>query len=95
MTSRSQLTPDAVRRLTTVTDPWLSCDDCFDQLDVVVEDVLTRGLPMSRPFAVHLTGCSVCSEEARSLASLVAPEHGLDPADALRVIELAAAGPGR
>jgi hypothetical protein len=89
MTSRPELTPDAVRRLTTATDPWLSCDDCFDQLDVVVEDVLARGLPMSRPFAVHLTGCSVCAEEARSLVSLVAPELGLAPTESLRLIELA------
>jgi hypothetical protein len=89
MTRRPELTADAVRRLTTATDPWLSCDDCFDQLDMVVEDVLARGLPMSRPFAVHLTGCSVCAEEARSLASLIAPEHGLGTAESLRAVERA------
>ena len=92
MTRRPELTTDAVRRLITITDPWLSCDDCFDQLDVVVENVLARGVPMSKPFAVHLTGCSVCSEEARSLASLVAPDHGLDPAESVLAVELAVRG---
>jgi chemotaxis methyl-accepting protein methylase len=89
MTRRPQLTPEAIRRLTTATDPWLSCDDCFDQLDVVVEDVIARGLEMSRPLAVHLCGCAVCSEEAHSLATLVAPEHGLDQAAAVRAVDAA------
>jgi hypothetical protein len=88
MTRRPVLTPGAVVRLTTVTDPWLSCDDCFDALDVVVEDVLARGAAVGTPFAVHLTGCSVCNEEAQSLAALIAPENGLDSNDAQRVLEV-------
>ncbi|HEY0905066.1 MAG TPA: hypothetical protein VGE14_14360 [Marmoricola sp.] len=89
MTDRPELTAAAIHRLTVVTDPWLSCDDCFDALDTVVEDVIARGLAMDEPFAVHLNGCSVCSEEALSLASLVAPELGLDPDEALQVLQRA------
>jgi hypothetical protein len=89
MTDRPDLTPDAVRRLIAVTDPWLSCDDCFDILDTVVEGVVARGVRMDPRFAVHLNACSVCCEEAGSLVSLIAPEHGLDPREAQRVLELA------
>lgn len=89
MTNPADLTPDAVRRLIAVTDPWLSCDDCFDLLDTVVEDVVARGARMDPPFVVHLNACPVCSEEATSLASLIAPEHGLEPSDGQRVLELA------
>lgn len=89
MTYRPDLEPEAVRRLIAVTDPWLSCDDCFDLLDTVVEDVVARGARMDPRFVVHLNACSVCSEEAGSLASLIAPEHGLDARQAQRVLELA------
>lgn len=91
MTDRPDLGPQAVRRLIAVTDPWLSCDDCFDLLDTVVEDVVVRGARMDPRFAVHLNACSVCSEEAGSLAALIAPEHGLDPDDAERALVLAVA----
>ena len=37
---------------------------------------------MEAAFRVHLMGCSVCREEAPSLATLVAPNHGLDPSRA-------------
>jgi len=91
MTEPTDLTPGAVRRLIAVTDPWLSCDDCFDFLDTVVEDVVARGATMDPRFVVHLNACSVCSEEAASLATLIAPEHGLDPVQAQRALELALA----
>jgi hypothetical protein len=35
------LTPQLLRGLTLDTEPWLSCDDCFDLLDQYVELVLT------------------------------------------------------
>lgn len=67
----------AVARLTVATDPWLSCDDCFDGIDAVVEGLLERREPMPGAFRVHLRGCPVCHEEAEALATLVAAEHGL------------------
>lgn len=80
MTSPLPLTPDAIQRLTVTTEPWLSCDDCFDHIDAVVEGVLTQTVPMNDPFRIHLLGCSVCHEEASSLAMLTAPDYALDPA---------------
>ena len=87
MTEPLRLTPDAITRMTVSTEPWLSCDDCFDDLDAVVETVLTGTGSMREAFRVHLVGCSVCREEAASLATLVASEHGLDPSRAGELLE--------
>jgi hypothetical protein len=87
MTGQLPLTPEAVRRLTAMTDPWLSCDDCFDEIDTVVEGILTTQRDsLSEAFRVHLLSCSVCCEEAEALATLIAADHGLDPATAVRMV---------
>ena len=86
MTTPAPLSAEAIRQLTMASDPWLSCDDCFDQLDEVVEAMLTRGAPMHEPFRAHLRACAVCQQEAYSLATLVAPDFDADPA--LAVAEL-------
>ena len=81
---RRELTPDAVRQLLTDTEPFLSCDDCFDLVDRFVE--LTLHDPSARLPAMraHLAGCPACSEEAESLLRLVAADEGVDPQPALR-----------
>jgi hypothetical protein len=88
------LTPDAIGRLTAATEPWLSCDDCFDDVDSVVEAVLTQTEPMSHRFRVHLAACSVCHEEASSLAALVAPDYGFDPPAAVALLDRVVRGDG-
>lgn len=81
---RHELTPAAARLLTLSTEPWLSCDDCFELMDVYVERLLsdpdTPDLPEMR---VHLRGCAACAEEAESLLVLVAEQDGRDPAPIL------------
>lgn len=77
-----RLGAEVVDRLLVDTDPWLSCDDCFEQIDELVEDCLTRRGPASRPLQVHLRACTVCREEAHSLITLAAPDYGVDPAHA-------------
>ena len=76
---RRQLTPEAARLLTLSTEPWLSCEDCFELMDVYVERLLadprTHELEAMR---VHLRGCAACAEEAESLLLLVAEEDGRD-----------------
>jgi hypothetical protein len=91
MTALRPLTPDDVRRLTLVTEPYLSCDDCFDRVDVVVEEVLA-GAPLDEDFRVHLLGCAVCREEATALAALVAPELAVDPVAAGELLDAAVGG---
>lgn len=86
MTHQSrELTAEAARLLTLSTEPWLSCEDCFELMDLYVETMLadpdTDQLPEMR---VHLDGCAACAEEAESLLVLVAEQDGLDPGPALR-----------
>lgn len=89
MTRSQRLTADAIDRMILITEPWLSCDDCFDRLDDVVEGILTQTRAMDEAFRVHLRGCTVCREEVLSLATLIAPDHGLDPGHASALVHTA------
>ena len=85
--AHGSLPPDALRRLTTDPGPWLSCDDCFRLVDRYVEGLLDAGEPPAdvelAAMPAHLSGCSACSEEARTLVVLAAEDAGIDPAEAL------------
>ena len=85
--THTPLSAHVARRLTLNTEPFLSCDDCFDLVDRYAEALLSDpdyDLPAMR---THLAGCAACAEEARSLVWLVAEQDGLDPAPALRRLE--------
>ncbi|MBX3079889.1 MAG: hypothetical protein KF692_11745 [Cryobacterium sp.] len=60
---------------------WLSCDDCFDRSDPILEDVLDRDLPLPADLRAHLIGCPACRDEMETLAELIAADSGLDPAE--------------
>ena len=85
--SHMPLSPQAARRLTLDTEPFLSCDDCFDLVDAYVETLLSDPQHDMPAMRTHLAGCAACAEEARSLVGLVAKQDGLDPAPALRRLE--------
>jgi hypothetical protein len=77
------LTKETAERLTLAAEPWLSCDDCFEQIDEYVERVLA-GAPARMPaMRAHLIGCAACGEEARSLLLLLARDEGIDPGPGL------------
>ena len=84
------LPPDALQLLTTDPGPWLSCDDCFRLVDRYVDGLLTAGEPPAdeelAAMPAHLSGCSACSEEARTLLVLAAEDAGVDPAEALQLL---------
>jgi hypothetical protein len=94
MTNLGPLTPGAIDRLTADTEPWFSCDDCFEQVDVVIDAMVVSSVSLSEEFRVHLLSCPACHEEARSLAAIVAAEHGLSPTQAVARLDSAVAGPG-
>lgn len=85
-TSRPRLTPEAARRLTIAAEPWLSCDECFDQLDTFIELLLTGAPAPALAMRAHLNGCAACEEEARSLLLLVANDRGIDADPQLRLL---------
>ena len=65
------LTPGAIASLLTDTEPYLSCDDCFERMDHYVEQRVA-GTPQDDPeMAAHLAGCGVCAEEAQALEELL------------------------
>jgi hypothetical protein len=62
-----------IEHLVGPTDPELSCDECFELLDVYVELELANGaadthMPLMR---AHLKGCSGCRDDHDSLLALV------------------------
>jgi hypothetical protein len=84
-TPDTPLTAAQAASLTAVSEPWLSCDDCFDQMDGWVEALLHDGRGLDAPTRVHLAGCPACHEEAESLIGLAAAGHGMSPGQALGV----------
>jgi hypothetical protein len=68
-------------------EPWLSCDDCFDRSDVVLDDLLDRNVPLPADFRAHLAGCPACRDEMESLAELAAAERGIDPTVARELLD--------
>jgi hypothetical protein len=97
--AHAPLSAEASRRLTLDTEPYLSCDDCFDLVDRYVEALLgDPDRPMAdmadvadvaemAPMRTHLRGCAACAEEAASLIAFVAEQDGLDPTTALLRLE--------
>lgn len=80
------LGPRDIEQLSLDTEPWLSCDDCFDLVDEYVEQLVGGATTVPAAMRAHLRGCPACAEEAATLAVLVAEEAGQDPAAALAAI---------
>jgi len=68
---RRVVSREVLEQLALDTDPWLSCDDCFDLMDEYVERLLVDPNHVHPAMATHLEGCSACAEEARSLLDLI------------------------
>jgi hypothetical protein len=78
MNRRIPLNGRAIEHLSSDFEPWLSCNDCFDQVDEVIDDFAYRRVPIGGAFQAHLRGCPACMEEARVLLAVVAEEGALD-----------------
>ena len=72
MNTTPHLTPTQVTALTLDSEPYLSCEECFDLMDRHV-DAIALALPDAAPpgFAAHLAACPACAEEVASLLALV------------------------
>jgi hypothetical protein len=60
--------------LTVDSQPWLSCDECFDRMDFYVEQLIADPGYRDRVMETHLVACPACAEEVASLRDLVAGE---------------------
>jgi hypothetical protein len=53
------------------TSPYLSCDDCFAQMDVYVERRRADPQHVDPAMEAHLAGCGACAEEVATLQELL------------------------
>lgn len=65
------LSSETITSLLADTSPYLSCDDCFAQLDEYVERRLTDPHYENPAMRAHLVGCGACAEEAATLQELL------------------------
>jgi hypothetical protein len=65
------VTREVLDALTVDTEPWLSCDDCFERMDEYVERQLTDPTYVDIAMGTHLSACAACAEEADSLYHLL------------------------
>jgi hypothetical protein len=63
---------DVVASLTANTEPYLSCDECFDRICAYVEHVVADPQYEDVAMQTHLHACGVCAEEAATLIELTA-----------------------
>jgi hypothetical protein len=67
-----RLSRAAVESLTLDTEPWLSCEECFELMDSYAEAVVSGAEPRRRhDIEVHLRACPACFEEVESLVDLL------------------------
>ena len=65
------LSAETIASLLADTSPYLSCDDCFAQLDVYVERRRADAQFEDPAMVAHLAGCGACAEEAATLQELL------------------------
>lgn len=93
MNKLNQIDQKVIAGLTRQSDPYLSCDDCFDQSDTQIEALLSSGQPLTEEFRVHLLACPACHDEAFSLTALTATDYGLSESAALTRLQQAVETP--
>ena len=70
------LSAEAIASLLADTSPYLSCDDCFAQMDEYVERRLGDPHHEDPAMKAHLSGCGACAEEADTLRELLNHDAG-------------------
>ena len=70
------LSPDTISSLLADSSPYLSCDDCFAQIDQYVERRIADPRYEDPAMRAHLAGCGACAEEAAALRELLSQDGG-------------------
>lgn len=68
------VSPLTIANLLVDTEPYLSCDDCFERLDQYVERRVADLHHDDVRMTTHLAGCGVCADEADALEALLREE---------------------
>ena len=71
MTRSTRFNAEIIASLLADTNPYLSCDDCFAQLDEYVERRVADPSFEAPAVEAHLAGCGACAEEALTLQELL------------------------
>lgn len=80
MRKRKSLTSAQATRLTASSEPWMSCDDCFEVMDYQVEamlDAIELDPAMPEAFRRHLANCPACYAEVEGLLCVSATDRGV------------------
>jgi hypothetical protein len=70
------LNAETISSLLADTSPYLSCDDCFAQIDEYVERTVADPRYEDAAMKAHLAGCGACAEEAATLRELLGQDAG-------------------
>lgn len=70
------LSAETINSLLADTSPYLSCDDCFAQIDQYVERRIADPRYEDPAMRAHLAGCGACAEEAAALRELLSQDGG-------------------
>ena len=70
------LSAETISSLLADTSPYLSCDDCFAQIDQYVERRMADPHYEDPAMRAHLAGCGACAEEAAALQELLSRDAG-------------------
>lgn len=81
-----RLTAEQAAGLVAMSEPWLSCDGCFDQLDGCVDALVEGARHIDEPLRVHLARCAACREEAETLLTLAAQDRQVDEVPLLELL---------
>ena len=75
---RQKRPSDLLKRVLGPAGPEITCEQCFDQLDVYVEHELEGRDPDAAVpgMLAHLEGCPACKEDHDSLLELLRSEGG-------------------
>ena len=73
--NQRRVSREALRAMTLDTQPWLSCDECFDRMDTYVERLIAEPDHTDVAMTTHLNACTACAEEADSLLALIRSDH--------------------
>jgi predicted anti-sigma-YlaC factor YlaD len=69
------MTDPALERILGPREPEIGCDECFELLDVYVEQPDTEAEARVPGMRAHLEGCPACREEYESLRALIAEDR--------------------